>query len=230
MKRIAIAAGVLLTLAAFAGVMRPEGAKAVDDTTQRDTVTVSGTGAVSAVPDRASITAGVETRGTSAQGALTANAKDMKQVIEALEAAGGKKLTTSTVSLNPSTTPDGAPNGYVATNTVTAEFPLGSAGKAIDTAVAAGANTVYGPSFTNSDLDTLYKAALKAAVADAKSHADALAAATGRKVGGVMSITESSSAPGPLYEAKSSAGIAATPIVSGPQDTTAMVSVTYELE
>jgi len=229
MKRIAIVAGALLALVAFAGVMRPEGAKAVDDTSPRDTVTVSGSGAVSAVPDTASITAGVETRATTAQAALSANAKDMQAVIDALRAAGGKKLTTSTVSLSPSTTPEGSPNGYVAVNTVTAEFPLGSAGKGIDAAAAAGANTVYGPSFTNSDRDALYQKALQAAVADAKSHAETLAAAAGRQIGPAITITESSAAPSPMYATKDAAGIAETPVVSGPQDTTAMVSVTYEL-
>ena len=230
MKRIAIVAGVLLAVVAFAGVLRPEGAKAVDDTTPPDTVTVTGNGAVSAVPDRASITAGVESRASTAQNALSENAKDMQAVIDALKAAGGKNITTSTVSLSPTTTSEGVPNGYSATNTVTAEFALGAAGKAIDAAVAAGANTIYGPTFTNSDRDALYKKALQAAVADAKSHAETLAGAAGREVGPAITISESSSAPGPLYAAKDSAGVAATPIVSGPQDTTAMVSVTYELK
>ncbi|MFN8222907.1 MAG: SIMPL domain-containing protein [Gaiellales bacterium] len=229
MKRIAIVSGMLLALAAFAGVMRPEGAKAVDDTTARDTVTVSGTGAVSAVPDRATISAGVETRAATAQKALSDNSADMQKVINALKTAGGTKITTSTVSLSPSTTPDGTPNGFVATNTVTAEFTLGAAGKGLDAAVAAGANTVWGPTFTNSDLDALYKKALQSAVADAKAHAEVLATAAGRKVGPVISISEASASPGPLYAAKDSAG-AATPIVSGAQDTTATVSVTYELK
>ena len=160
MKRIAMVAGTLLVLVAFAGVFRPEGAKAVDDTTPRDTVSVTGNGAVAAIPDRAAITAGVESRASTAQNALSENAKDMQAVIDALKAAGGKNITTSTVSLNPTTTPEGAPNGYSATNTVTAEFALGAAGKAIDAAVAAGANTIYGPTFTNSDRDALYKKAL----------------------------------------------------------------------
>ena len=230
MKRIALAAGLLLAAAALAGVLRPEGAKAVDSTTPPDTVTVMGNGAVSSVPDRAAITAGVESHASTAQNALSENAKDMQAVIDALKAAGGKNITTSTVSLSPTTTPDGAPNGYSATNTVTAEFALGAAGKAIDAAVAAGANTVYGPTFTNSDRDALYKKALQAAVADAKSHAETLAGAVGRQVGPAITISESSSAPGPLYAAKDAAGISAsTPIVSGPQDTTAMVSVTFEL-
>ena len=230
MKRIAIVAGLLLTAAALAGVLRPEGAHAVDDTTPRDTVTVSGTGAVAAIPDRAAITAGVESRAATAQAALTANAKSMQKIIDALKASGGKNVTTSTVSLSPGYTPEGRPDGYVALNTVTAEFGLGAAGEAIDAAVDAGANTIYGPTFTNSDRAKLYGKALEAAVADAKAHAQVLAAATGRSLGEAITISESSQAPGPLYaKAEARDAAASTPVVSGPQETTAMVSVTYEL-
>jgi uncharacterized protein len=230
MKRIAIVAGLLLAAAALAGVLRPEGAQAVDDTTPRDTVTVSGTGAVAAVPDKAAITAGVESRAATAQAALTANGKSMQKIIDALKASGGKNVTTSTVSLSPGYTPEGQADGYVALNTVTAEFSLGAAGEAIDAAVAAGANTIYGPTFTNSDRAKLYGKALEAAVADAKAHAQVLAAATGRTLGAAITVSESSSAPGPLYAKAEARDVAAsTPVVSGPQETTAMVSVTYEL-
>ena len=107
MKRIAIVAGLLLAAAALAGVLRPEGAHAVDDPTPRDTVTVSGNGAVSSVPDRAAITAGVESRAATAQAALAANAKSMQKIIDALKASGGKNVTTSTVSLSPGLHPRG---------------------------------------------------------------------------------------------------------------------------
>jgi uncharacterized protein YggE len=230
MKRIAILSGLLLAAVALAGVLRPEGAKAVDDPVARDTVTVSGNGAVSSVPDRAAITAGVESRAPTAQAALEANAKAMQKVIEALRDSGGKKLTTSTVSLSPSLTQEGQPDGYVALNTVSAEFALGSAGAAIDAAVAAGANTVYGPTFTSSDRASLYSKALEAAVADAKAHAQTLATAAGRSLGEAITINESSSAPVPYYEKTAASDVGApTPIVSGAQETTAMVSVTYEL-
>ena len=123
----------------------------------------------------------------------------MQKIIDALESSGGKNVTTSTVSLSPGYTPEGQPDGYVAVNTVTAEFGLGAAGEAIDAAVAAGANTIYGPTFTNSDRAKLYGKALEAAVADAKAHAQVLAAATGRTLGAAITVSESSSAPGPLY-------------------------------
>lgn len=230
MKRIAIVSGLLLAVVALAGVLRPEGAKAVDDPVARDTVTVSGNGAVSSIPDRAAITAGVESRGATAQTALAANAKEMQKVISALRTAGGKNVTTNTVSLSPSLTPEGNPDGYVALNTVSAEFALGAAGAAIDAAVAAGANTVYGPTFTSSDRATLYGKALEAAVADAKAHALILASATGRSLGAAITINESSSAPVPFYEKTAASDVAGTPVVSGPQDTTAVVSITYLLK
>jgi uncharacterized protein len=230
MRRIAIAAGLLLAAAALAGVLRPEGAAAVDDPAVKpDTVTVSGTGAVRAVPDRATISAGVETRGATAQAALSANAEAMNDVLAALRAAGGKDVTTSNVSLSPQLTPEGKPNGFVASNVATAEFALAQAGKAIDAAVAAGANTVYGPSFSFSNQEALYLRALDGAVANAKTHGERLAAATGRSLGPVLSISEASSGPVPVYEKALAAGDASTPVVSGEQETTASVSVTYEL-
>lgn len=229
MKRIALLATGLLVAAALVGVLRPEGARAVEDpATAPDTVSVSGTGAVRGVPDRAGISAGVETRGATAEEALAANARAMEKVIAALRAAGGKDVTTSSVSLSPRQTPEGRTDGYVASNIVTAEFALGQAGRAIDEAVAAGANTVYGPSFSFSNREGLYLQALDRAVANAKTRAERLAAASGRTVGRVLSISESSAGPVPIF-AKAGAVADSTPVVSGEQETTASVSVTYEL-
>lgn len=229
MKRIAIVAALLLVAAGLAGVLLPEGAVAVDDpSTNRDTVTVSGTGVVRSVPDRASISAGVETRAATAEAALAANARAMEKVLAALRDAGGKDVTTSSVSLSPRQTPDGAVEGYVATNIATAVFPLATVGAAIDAAVAAGANTVYGPSFTFSDQEALYRTALQRAVDNAKTHAEALVGAAGRTLGPVISITEASSGPVPIF-AKAGAVADSTPVVSGEQETSASVSITYEL-
>jgi uncharacterized protein YggE len=56
-----------------------------------------------------------------------------------------------------------------------------------------------------------------------------LAKAAGRSLGGVTAIVESGSAPIP-FAAKASAAQDSTPVVSGPQETEASVSVTYELQ
>jgi hypothetical protein len=230
MKRIAFAAGLVLVAAALAGVLRPEGASAVDPAPTTDSVIVTGTGIVSAVPDRAQVSAGVESRAATARGALQANATAMEKVIDALESRGGKDVTTQTVSLSSAFDEQGRANGFVATNVVSAETTLAGAGALIDAAVAAGANTIYGPSLARSDADALYRQALEKAVSDAKDRAALLAKAAGRELGRVTAIVESGASDSPLYAAKAErAADAATPVVSDPQETTASVSVTYEL-
>ena len=112
MKRIALAAGLLLVAAALAGVLRPDGAGAADPATATYTVTVTGTGSVEAVPDRAEVSAGVETRAPTARAALSANGAAMQKVIAALRAGGGKDVTTQTVSLSTGFDQNGQPNGF----------------------------------------------------------------------------------------------------------------------
>jgi uncharacterized protein YggE len=230
MKRIAVVAGLLLAAAALAGVLRPEGASAVDpaQATDTDTVTVSGSGSVSAVPDTAQVSVGVESRAATAQAALEANAKAMRKVIDAVRGAGGKDVTTQTVSLSTAFDDQGQPSGFVASNVVTATIGLDGAGALIDAAVAAGANTVWGPTLSSSDADRLYRQALQKAVADARERATALATAAGRELGRITTIAENGSVAVPMME-KAAADSGGTPVVSGPQETTASVSVTFEL-
>ena len=60
----------------------------------------------------------------------------------------------------------------------------------IDTAVKAGANNVWGISFSLDDTDALEAQAREKAVADAKARAESLASLTGVKVGQVMAVSE----------------------------------------
>jgi uncharacterized protein YggE len=229
MKRIALAAGLVLVIALLAGVLRPEGASAVDPAPSADTVAVNGTGTVTAIPDRAEVSAGVETRAPTARAALQGNATAMEKVLEALRARGGRDVTTQTVSLSSAFDEQGRASGFVASNIASAETTLAGAGALIDAAVAAGANTIYGPSLSRSDADALYRDALEKAVSDAKGRAEILARAAGRELGRVTAMVESGAAPMPVFANEAAARDAATPVVSGPQDTTASVSVTYEL-
>jgi uncharacterized protein YggE len=227
MKKIAVVLGLVVAAVATVAVLQPGGAGAVDPPPTTDTVTVSGNGVVLAVPDRAEISAGVETRAPTAKAALQANAAAMADVLDALRAGGGRDVTTQTVSLSTSFDDQGTPNGFVASNIASATVVFSKAGALIDAAVAAGANTVYGPSPSRSDADALYREALAKAVADAGGRAAVLAKAAGRELGRVTAISESGAAPVPVF-AKAAAD-ASTPVESGPQETTASVSVTYEL-
>lgn len=227
MKKIAVAVGLLVVAAAAVAVMQPGGAGAVDPPASTDSLTVSGQGVVLAVPDLAEISAGVETRAQTARAALQANAAAMERVIDALRAGGGTDVTTQSVSLSTSFDDQGRPNGFVASNVASATVAFDKAGSLIDAAVAAGANTIYGPTPSRSDADALYRQALAKAVEDAAQRAAVLAKAAGRELGRVTTVSESGAAPVPVF-AKAAAD-ASTPVVSGPQETTASVSVTYEL-
>ena len=157
------------------------------------------------MPDRAQISAGVESRAPTARAALAANATAMRKVLDALRASGGKELTTQTVSLSTAFDQNGKPDGFVASNIASAETSLAGAGALIDAAVAAGANTVNGPSLSRSDAEDLYRQALETAVADARGRAAILAKAAGRELGRVTAISEGGVTAIP-FAAKESAG------------------------
>ena len=103
----------------------------------------------------------------------------MRRVIAAVKAAGGTEVKTQSVSLSPRYNETNEVQAFVATNTVSATIKeIAKAGALIDAAVDAGANQVYGPSLSRGDQGELYRSALKAAVADARASAQALAAAS----------------------------------------------------
>ena len=103
---------------------------------------------------------------------------------------------------------------------------LGDAGDVVDAAVGAGANQVSGPDLLVSDQDAAYRAALKAAVADARSKAEALAGAAGSTLGKITAIVEGGGAmPLPATGARD----VAVPIEPGTQEIQASVSVTFAL-
>jgi uncharacterized protein len=233
MRRILLlslsAAALLLVAAAIAGVGRPAPARgAAAQTAPPSVVTTNGHGDVTAVPDQAVVSAGVETRAATAAAALSQNAQVMQQVIAALKRAGGSELQTQEVSLDPQTDDNGNVTGYVAEDTVSATTRIDAAGALIDAAVAAGANSVDGPSLDLSDSSALYRQALAQAVADARAKAQALAQAGGFTLGPVYSVTESGApAPQPLMSAAATPSASATPVEPGTQDVTADVTVSF---
>jgi uncharacterized protein YggE len=108
---------------------------------------------------------------------------------------------------------------------------MAKVGEVIDTAIAAGANLASGVSFQLSDQNQGLDRALQAAVEDARSKAETLAAAAGATVGQVISITENgSSTPPPVYYEKTiAAGSATTPISPPTLETQVSVTVVWSL-
>jgi hypothetical protein len=234
--RIAAVALVVLAAAALSGVGRPDVAtSAAGDPTRG--ITVTGTGTVEAVPNRAEVSFGVVTDASTARDALAANAAQARRVAAALRSAGVEErdIQTQQVSINPMFDEGGRQvTGYQARNTVLARIrALDRAGAVIDAAVAAGANEVYGPSMSVADRSALERGALQDAMADARGRAQALATAAGVSLGRVLTVVEGGGGmPPPMPYAALAERTAAdsAPISPGTQELGAVVTVTFAVQ
>ncbi len=195
-------------------------------------VTVAGTGTVSATPNRASFSFGVTDQAKTASAALDALATDIRRVIAALKAAGltNAQIQTQSISVDPRYSDTGDQIlGYSASSSVSADVnDLNRAGAVIDAAVHAGANQVSGPNLTRSDQSKLYLLALRGAIANARAKAQAIARASGARLGRVLSVAESSAAPTPQPLATADASKTA-PIQAGTTVIEADVTVVFAL-
>jgi uncharacterized protein len=226
--RILPVAGLLTLVAVVTAVALPGAASSA--AAEDGGITVQGTASVTAVPDRAELTFGVESQGATARAALTANAAEMRKVVAALKAAGVTDVKTQYVSLSPRYNERNEAQGFSASNSVSAVVKeIARAGAVIDAAVGAGANQVYGPNLSRGDQTQLYRDALRAAVADARASAQALAAASNLALGRITAIVEGGGAPQPVpfaaEKAMDSAG--STPVEPGTQQVGATVTVTF---
>jgi uncharacterized protein len=219
---LAVAVVALLGGAAQAGT---------DSSTSQHAIIATGTGSVSAVPDRAHVSFAVSTDAKSASAALRGNAAEMTKVIAAIKAQGipAADVRTEAVSLSPRTSANGeAVVGFTALNSVSVTLRvLGKVGAVIDAAVEAGANQVSGPDLVRSEASALYRQALRAAVADARAKALTLARASGLRLRRITDVSEASAAPPPQPQAAKTDASASTPIEPGTQLVEATVTVTF---
>ena len=160
-------------------------------------------------------------------------------VLQALvgQGIGKDDIATSYVSLYPTYGNGGMEiTGYQAANQIDVTVrDMDKVGPVIDASVDAGANLSNGISFRLSDQSHGVNEALQAAVADARSKAETLAAAGDAQLGQVITIVERSSpssVPPIYYERDAMAGAdgaVSTPIQPPTLETQVSVSVTWEL-
>jgi len=229
LKYVLLLSGVVLVAAAIAGVAQPSKVGAANTSTT--TITVTGNGSVNATPDKASFDFGVQVNAATAAEATSKANQQAQAIIDAMKNAGvsSSDIQTSSVSLWPQTSSDGQTiTGYQASNSVTVTTSIDMAGSLVDDATKAGANNVNGPNLSVSDQSTYYAKALKLAVDDAKSQAQALADAAGLTLGGILHISNYGSTPTPIYaDYSKAASSVATPIQAGTQQVSATVTVVY---
>jgi uncharacterized protein len=208
------------------------------------TVTVSGTGHMSALPDEAVITIGVQETAATAAAALDANSKKMQDVLARLEAEGipDSAVETANVSvygypLYDQQTGKQTGTSFQASNSVDVTLTDFSAvGSVFAAATEAGANNLYGPNWQLSDNTEAQTQALAQASAQAHAKAEAFAAANGVTLGDVLVLTEGYSSPVYYYGGEAAyttttagAAVAAPPINPQNLDVYINVTITYQL-
>jgi len=162
-------------------------------------IVTAGQGEVRVVPDRATISIGVQTRALTAGDASTSNARKQKAVIDAIRGKGvpAEQITTTGFNVQPEMKYDkpGAPptvSGYLVSNTVTVQLQRTDlAGAVIDASIASGANEINSLSFSISNPDSARRAAITIAVGRAKGDAEAAARAAGGSLGMLLELTAS---------------------------------------
>jgi len=199
-------------------------------------VATTGVGEASAVPDRATIYIAVQTRAATAGAASTDNARRVKAVMDTLRQIGiaGDQLETANYSVSPEmsypTTQSQAPRtvAYVVTNSLLLKLRrIDDVGRAIDAALAKGANEISSLQFSSSKSDSVRSVALASAVADAKAQAEAMARAAGGSLGQLLELSTSMPIrPMPMMQPMM-ARAAATPITPGEQSISATVSAKW---
>jgi uncharacterized protein len=224
------------------------GAQTGDPSSTSNSITVSGAGAVSYIPNEALVSVSVVTAGTTAGEATSSNAATTASVIKALNGIGisnssietqGYSLSANYANCYSSCTPQ--ITGYTVTNglqvNITSSSPsqLGlQAGRVIDTAVGAGANQIS-LSFaeTNSILAKLTNGALQQAVASAYGQAQLIAGSLGVNITGVISASEGAGYTPQYYGNQvvfaAALSTVSTPIMPGTQSMTVTVQVVYAI-
>jgi len=201
------------------------------------TITVTSSGKVTVVPDVARVVVGFTSTQPSVKAARSTAATTMTQVIAAIRALGVAEADIRTVGLN--LYPQYANNspGKIVGYSISEQLQvtvrdLDKVGDVVDVATGKGATDVGGVSFELADPDAAMNQARAAAVAAARTSAEAMAAAGHVTLGAVVAMTDVNvSAPYPMLMAagKAADGSVATPVQPGTQEVTAQVTVVFAI-
>jgi uncharacterized protein YggE len=222
------------------------GASASDTLSENEdakrTLSVSGNGKISLVPDLATISIGVHSENKNAVEAVASNTKQAQGVIDALKSfsIADKDIRTSNFSIYPRQ--DWGKEGerlgitYIVDNTVQVTVrDLDKIGKILDAVIQAGANNINGIQFDVSDRESAYQDALAAAVENAHARAETMAKAAGVDLDEVQTINSLVNIAQPpdlrMYAVKAeSASTGEVPISAGEMIINVQVNMVYTLK
>jgi uncharacterized protein YggE len=186
------------------------------NTTKTDLFSSTGEGKVTAIPDQATVNAGVTAQSQTVTDAKNKVNQTTNKIITDLKKLGlsDNEIKTTDYSISPNYSNRIAPmeapaivngqqtiTGYTVTQNLEIKVqPIEKANQVIDAATKDGANLVGGVNFTFSDQlnKSLEQKATKQAVDDAKAKAQSLASAAGINLGKIVNVVTNSNQPQPL--------------------------------
>ena len=207
-----------------------------------DTISVTGFGEATGSPDIATVQLGVNVTGADVGDAVGRSNSTMEDITAALVGLGVSAADIQSTNFNvwpedrydPQT---GQPTGeriFHVDSTVVAKLrQIEKVGEAIEVALDAGANNVYGLSFSIDETSALEAEARADAIVDARQRAEQLAQEFGVGLGEVVTINESSYGAPVTYSAAAmgiGGGEGAPPISEGTLALSVTVNVTYAIE
>jgi len=216
----------------------------IDLNNQQQGIWVNGEGKVTAVPDVAVLSLGIESQELTVAEAQARASEAMDKVMKALKDAGidDKDIQTQYFNIQKVTRWDSDKQeeiviGYRVTNTVTAKVrKVDEAGSVIDAVAAAGGDLtrINSIGFTVDDPTPYQEQARVKAVDDAAAKAKKLAETAAVKLGKPTYISESSYIPGPIYrdvgvKAEGVPATVETPISPGEMEITTSVQMAYAI-
>jgi len=233
MDRLKLSCSLLIVLVASAPAAFAQAAS------EPPQVVASGEGSVKAIPDRAWITIGAESRSKVSKEAQQRNAEAMTAVQQKISSFGIAKdaVRTTAIDLQPEfdyANGRQTPRGYIARNTIEVRVDdLSKIGDVIDAVVASGATTLHGLRLDVKDRASLQQAALQNAVKDGMAKAQALAAGAGRAVDRILRIEEQFVGGGPepmVRQMAMAKADASTPVAAGEIEIRAQVRVSVAIK
>jgi uncharacterized protein len=211
-------------------------------------LTVVGTGSVTAPPDTAFVSLGMDTAGKSLAEAQRQNSTVIQKVMERLRELKIEKERVQTATFTvtpqyksppkrPSDAPPAPPEivGYTISNTVTVEVrEVEKVGAVIEEVLSAGANHFHGLRWALRDEQQARLNALKIGAGKAREKAAALSEAVNLKLGRLVNVTEGNHVVQPTPRVSRFMGTmegagGEVPISSGEMKIEATVTLVYEI-
>ena len=196
MARVAVSVLLMAVAAAPLRAQQPLTRPPVQQRTDDSVVVSTGEGVVRRAPDRAWVMLAAESRARTPQDAQRQNAEAMEAVTNRLKSAGvaADAIQTTMFDLQPEfdyANGKQTLRGYVARNQLQVRVDaLPRLGEIIASAVGSGATNVSGVRFDLKDREAAEREALRLAVADARSRAEAAARGANMSVDRVVRIEE----------------------------------------